>query len=247
MKYFVISILVFPLFLTAQNNILTVNGNYHLDIWKPYLKESSDFQDSTSAIESSTYRIGLNTEIKLNDKFWLSAGLIYKRIDYRVIDRIYTWTYYYYHAGQGNSYTDTVKGVYTDPADLVAKSYNFGVHLEGNYQLTENDTWSSSVGLASEVYLFEMYRSHYESDDFWVPGYGASGHPTTTLGDFNQFRVSGVNLDLHYRVRWQFASQFNAGLKLSVGTNLYSNWTHFSRNSWIGLGVEFGFNRKPSI
>lgn len=245
MKWFLILFLVFPFFLVAQNNILSVNGLYHLDIWKPYLKQVSDFQDSTNGIESSTYRLKLNTEVKINNKFWLSLGLVYKRIDYRVIDRIYTWTYYYYHMGQGNSYTDTVKGFYTDPADLVANAHNFGIHLEGNYELTKNDKWSSSFGLASDVYLLEMYRSYYESDDFWTLGNGASGHPVTTLGDFNQFRLSGVNLDLHYRIRWQFASRFNAGLKLSVGANLYSNWTHFSRNAWIGVGAEFGFNRKP--
>lgn len=234
-----------PFFAFTQNNVCTIDYSYHLDVWKPYTEEVQEYQDSTNSLKSSTYQVGLGTELHLSNKWWMVVGISYKSIHYRVVDQIHTWNFVHTSAGQGTINHDTLTRIYSDPADLVATSDNFGVKLELNYQFVNREKWLSSVGLGSELYGAEFYRATYESTDHSPNDYPES-IPSPLIDNDGSFFFSSANLELNYRLRWQFASQFNAGLKLSVGANLYSAWTHFSRNAWIGLGLELGFSRKSA-
>lgn len=244
MKYLFLVFIVAPIVSFSQNNIVRLEGSDHLDIWKPYLEETSNFQDSTDALKSHTYTIRLNTEIRTNNNWWFSIGLAFKQISYRAEDIIKSWKYTYYSGGQGMIISQSYTYFYDDPPDLVARSDNFGMHLESNYQLTDGPKWNTSVGLATDLYLFEMYRSWYESEDFKNFSYYEEGHPKPVRSNFNSFKFSSANFNFHYRIRRQLSDRFNAGLKLSLGANIYSDWTHFSKNAWLGMGLEFGFGRK---
>lgn len=244
MKSLICIFTVIPFVVFGQSNLVLLDTRYHVDFWKPYSREVKEYQDSTNALRSQTYSAGLSTEVRLSKKWWVLLGFSYKSIDYRVVDQIHKWNYVHTSAGQGAIYQDTLTRIYNDPADLVAKSNNWGIKLETNYQLNEAEKLQTSVGLSSEFYFLERYFSEYQSNDHSPYDYPES-IPYPLIDNEGKFFFSSINLNCHYRIRWLFSQRFNAGLKLSVGTNLYSNWTHFSRNAWIGLNLELGFGRKP--
>lgn len=47
-----------------------------------------------------------------------------------------------------------------------------------------------------------------------------------------------------YRQSFHWSDYFTFSGRISVGTNVYSDWDQYKRYVWIGLGLEAGFGKK---
>ena len=57
----------------------------------------------------------------------------------------------------------------------------------------------------------------------------------------NGFFLSGVNISAYYRQVFQLHENFSLAARISLGTNLYSDWDQYKKYAWLGLGLEMGF------
>jgi hypothetical protein len=57
------------------------------------------------------------------------------------------------------------------------------------------------------------------------------------------FPLSSIDLSIFYSNRWQLKDNFSLGARVSLGTNLYSDWDQFKKYAWLGLGLELGFGK----
>lgn len=191
-------------------------------------------------------------------KFSWLIGLSFMKINSTIKDRINNWNYVGKAIGAtGIIYYDTVYINYSDPPDLRSSSTNLGIHNEIIYHFKPFDkkqNLNHAIGLKSEVYLYEKFESEYYTTDIPVksiydPAPGYSDQPFPLFFEHNTLvYISNANLSTFYQIRWFPHDAFSIGMRISAGTNLYSDWQQFKKFGWLSLGLEVGFlAKKPKV
>lgn len=238
-------LLFLPSFSIAQKSFIRAELRRNIDVWNPFSEATEKYQDSSGNIYSSTWGINLQSDIISKPRWSLSAGISYKKINYRVTDRIHTWKYSYSFFNSGTLYYYEVTRNFEDPADLVSESNSFGLNSEFAFKLMDKSKLSHAIGVRPDIYFLEYFNSEYESDDFTSNDIEES-IPKPAEGPSNHLFFSSMNCDLFYRFTWYASNRLSIGAKVDFGVNLYSDWAEFKRYGYIGLGVELGFGNFKS-
>ncbi len=231
-------ILVFAVVMAQQlSGQIKLGVTQNIDVYKPYTPEGAAYAQKNDNVRSSTHHLYLNYTLKRNRFSW-NTGFVYQKTSMVVEEKIKTY-YTYQYSNSAPKITE-----HNDPLDLKSRSLSFGVMNEFAYKISKNEQYQSRLGISSEVYLLEFFRSHYYY------------HPTNEMFkelsvDFKpitselpaRFFFSGANLSVFYKITAQLEAGSIAA-RISLGTNLYSNWDQFRKYAWIGAGLEFGFGKK---
>ena len=258
LKCFIFSFFIFTQTLTfGQDNFIKIsifNGIVDKNIVLENLMEKYGYDYK---VENFTFDFSLKVISRKKNCFLM--GLSYKKIQSKIIDRITHWNYTTYHFGTGLYTYYTINQVYQDPADLISNYHNFGLNNEFIYKLKNHKNFQNDIGIKSEIYLFEFFNSHFYTKDIALknsenPTYSSSmdyslinssSKPFTKYYENkNQLFLSLVNLSLFYRLSYCVNEKFSLATKISLGTNLYSDWDQFKKYAWLGVGLEMGFGKK---
>ncbi|MGV3631581.1 MAG: hypothetical protein ACO1O6_10250 [Bacteroidota bacterium] len=231
-------ILLCPFGYKAQTNILHLNYNYHLDLWKPFSAEAQEFIKNGKEVTSKTWNMNLTSTIIHKPKFSWSAGFAYKSTNFRVKDRITKWAYLQYY--DNNQIVDTVQYTFSDPADLIAVSTSYAVTNQFAFLLRNKTLSKHYVGLEFDVYCLEYYDSWYESSNKLQEDH----QPYPNPGPVKHFFLSSISTAAFYKLFYVPKDYCSIGLKLSLGSNIYSDWDQFRKYVWMGVGLEIGFGKR---
>lgn len=245
-KLTVIIILFSSISFGQQANLLRLEYQYHQNAWLPYSEQGAIYQDSTGAISSNSWGVNLQTQFLTKKKWGLSAGLAYRKLNYRIEDRIHRWNYSYSTFSQGQTAVFYVDRYFDDPADLVATSNSWGLIGEGYVNVFETKNLKGSVGGSVDVYLLEFYEAFYSSTDF-SPNDRPESKPYAADGPNRKWFLSSSGASVFFRTTWYFSERINVGAKIGIATNLYADWEQFKKYSWLSAGLEIGFGRKPKV
>lgn len=248
--YFLIVFISFILNYRAQSSFIQIGTNLTIDTYLPYSSDAQEFIENGMDVTSKTSNnINLSITILNKNRFIWSLGLCYKHIDFRLKDRIKNWAYTSSYTGSGGTISWVNYYTFQDPADLVSKSNNFGLTNSFNFQFYEKGNFKNIIGLDLDVYLLEYYDAWYESDDITEKTNKAL-IPYPNNGPAKKFFLSSVSTVLFYKLIYApsfLKNNFSLATKISLGTNLYSDWDQFKKYAWLGVGLELGFGKKPMI
>lgn len=201
--------------------------------------------------EIKNYSLGVFYTLPSEKRFTYSVGFSYRKINAKTIDRITHWNYTTSYLISGIYFNDTIYQVYKDPADLVSESKNVGITNELSFKISEMKKMKHFVGIKTEVYLYEKFNSYYHSDDFSTIGNQSNDLSSdankpypTYYGNNTPFNFHSINVFVNYRILLNVTNYVSLAAKLSLGTNLYSDWDQFKKYAWLGVGLEMGFNFK---
>ena len=225
--------------ITFENNLL----NYNKELVK--LKDKYEY-DFTIKNNSISFSYNLLAKKKLNYYIGFSCRKTYLQ----VFDRIKHWNYETSYFSSGVYYYDTIYQILKDPADLISYSYNFGINHELTFDIKNYGKFETKLGVKSEIYLFERFKSYYYTTD---SNQGSTNNLsdnqtkpfTISYENKNRLFLSSANISLFYRMSYKIKDKFSLATKISLGTNLYSDWDQFKKYAWLGVGLELGFGNKP--
>jgi hypothetical protein len=151
----------------------------------------------------------------------------------------------YHFSAFGTSPASTV--VLEKPLDYESISKQTGVELDFRLQLKKNEKYIGFVGVRSASYFFEDFKYRYMNDDPPISqqvGGGANGETFGYLEEYNSLpfwnHYAATNLQLYYGYNCIPNKHISFAAKLSLGTNLHSDWDQFRKFLWLGVGVEMG-------
>lgn len=198
----------------GQRGEFLIRANPNFDIYKPY----THLVPVNSSIKSRTYTCAAQY-VSYHSKVNWAIGLSYKRI-YHYVDKFYKDDYTYY--------------------DLKSTSNSSGLISELSRTFQVDKVKRQMLGISSEIYLAEIYRSiginrksGYEDQNV-----------NQLIGRSKGCFLSSLNAAVFYRITIGVEEKARYSFKISLGTNVYSDWDQFSRYAWIGLGLEVGFVKK---
>ena len=137
--------------------------------------------------------------------------------------------------------------------DLDIKSHSLGFYFDYSKTLFEKLKTSGFVGSNCSVFVYENARGRYIDKDNLAetidPEYSqfVPGKVNTFLNTKKGFFISTVNVSVYYRQSFQLADNFSLAARISLGTNLYSDWDQFKKYAWLGVGLEMGFGKVKKI
>lgn len=116
------------------------------------------------------------------------------------------------------------------------------------------------IGLSSAIHLYEYANARFENEfntvntessnpDAWEAVYSYPGAPynTSPFSYFSHFYLASVDLSVFYRHILQVSPKLNLAARISLGTNLYSDWDQFKKYAWLGVGLEMGFGQVKQL
>lgn len=216
---------------------IKIGGNYNVDIYKPYTPEAQSYIKINDKVDSRTINGFINFKVLTREKMTLWVGISYKHINHEVQDKIKR--YYYYSYGNGT----TVLMPVDKTLDLKSESHSFGLMNEFSYSLASKEKLSHEIGITNEIYLLEFFKSfyYYDNSDEQFNDYRVTLLPMNSKLS-SPFFFSSANLAGFYRFTYHPTSLVTTSVKVSFGTNLYSNWDQFQKYAWVGLGLEIGLS-----
>lgn len=214
-----------------SENIVRIGYQKNLVVFAPYASNMDSYIQSGGKVESSSWSIYAQYAVFNRKRCSLLVGITFKKMNFIAEDRITNSIYY----NNGNM----VNYIYKDPIDYVSKSHSFGISAEFNYNLFANKIIRGQIGINSELYFLESFRAKYISQDTQGP-FGQS-IPSPEVGTIpDMFIYSASNISFFYKTSLNISPKISPAFKLSIGTNIHSNWSQFSRYAWVGLGFEVG-------
>ncbi|MGV3631587.1 MAG: hypothetical protein ACO1O6_10280 [Bacteroidota bacterium] len=236
----------------CQLNWLHINGNYMLDLWKPYSKESQAYMKEGKKVYSNAWNMNLMATILRRPKFAWSTGISYKKINFTVEDRITNWAFT--KGFDNNQIIDTFYYTFQDPANLKAVSQSYGFINQFSYTILDKENFKNYLGINVSVYALEYYDSWYESDqiqsDDEPTDYAklqSDEKPYPNPGPLKNWFLSSISTEIFYNIFYLpigYKGNFSIGAKISLGTNVYSDWDQFRKYAWMGVGLEIGFGKR---
>jgi hypothetical protein len=239
MKYLKIILSAFILILCANSfaqseNIVRIGYQKNLEVFAPYASNMASYIQTGGKVASSSWSMYAQYAV-FNKKCWsLLAGITFKKINFIAEDRITNSIY----ENNGN----IVNYAYKDPIDYVSKSNSFGLSVELNYKLFETKTVKGQIGLNSELYFLESFSAKYVSADTKPPTKQTIPIPEVETIP-KMFIYSASNISFFYRTALNISPKISPAFKLSIGTNIHSDWSQFSKYAWVGLGFEVGIGQ----
>jgi hypothetical protein len=221
-------IVLVPFNYAAQVNMVI---DQNLDWFKPYTKEAQEYLILNEKVISYTSKIQLEMPIVKRNHYEFGIGINYKRINHLVKNKI---NYFIIFDGS----------IKYSPVDLLSKSHSLGLNFYEKYNLISSKKYLGQIGINSTIYWLEIYKSEYK---FQISDAGLNPYFEGSFRPFNPseflFPLSSVDLSIFYINRWQLKDNFSLGARISLGTNLYSDWDQFKKYAWLGLGLEMGFGK----
>lgn len=222
---------------------LSFNYTRNLDLYKPYTETTQEYMKYNDQISSSTRSANVKYTAFSNGKISWNVGVCYKYIKHLIDHKVLGYYEHYVSPSMGLDYYIFRE---TD-LDLWSKSHSLGIVNELDYTFFETDKLINKVGISNEIYLFENYSSvyvfHKKHVNFNDEVFDVNLYPlNSNFGkNGNKLFLSSTNLSIYYRFEGKIADDFRFGTKISLGTNLYSDWDQFRKYIWIGVGLEVGF------
>ena len=212
-----------------------MNGSFNVDLYKPYTKAAQEYEQINDQVFSRTFFIGAHYRIQKKENNAFTYGIEYRNIQHTVKEKIRYIPQYEISGGQ---IVDTYHIYY--PLDQVSKSFSLG--LTGSYERSINKTvkFNDWYGIEAQWYFYETYKSNYYHGD---EIYSDEIQPTYILRYAFVFGISSLNTSIYYRYLLPLGEGVQLGAKISLGTNLYSDWDQFKRYVWLGVGLELGFGK----
>lgn len=231
------TLLLLPAYLLLSSLLLAqvpfsmkVGYERNLDLVK-FTKTADVFSDQGFDVRSSTQKIELFCTIPLAHSKWnLGTGVAYKMIKHEVKDYVLYTPY-----SDGN-----INGPYYTKltTNALSTSRSLGIKLEVSRIIHQREKFNGSTGLNTEWYFLEFYNSRFINPASPENEFQAKPKMVDTP---KNFFFSSCNLSVFYRFELQHPDVGpSLALKLSLGTNLYSDWDQFSKYVWIGVGGELG-------
>ena len=137
--------------------------------------------------------------------------------------------------------------------DLDIKSHSLGFYFDYSKPLFEKSKTSGFVGSNSSVFVYENTRGRYIDKENMLQSIDQEyvqfvpSNENSFLNTKKGFFISTVNVSVYYRQTFQFADNFSLAARISLGTNLYSDWDQFKKYAWLGVGLEMGFGKVKQI
>lgn len=232
MKYFLtvmFQITILAISFSQFNLGITKNIN----LFNKYAPETEEYiKDNNGRVSNSMFSVSLGYNLIKRKKFSIQTGFIFKNIKLIAEDKIKA--YYTLNWNTGNF------EMVLENRDLVFKSKSLGFSNNFSYNLFSGEKIKNEVGISNELYFWEHFRSHYYKSNTDVEVEGAPSQY-----GFSDFFFSSANLSLFYCFTFQQSEKFSLATKISLGTNLYSDWNQFKKYAWLGVGLELGFGKKP--
>lgn len=195
-------------------------------------------------MNKNNFTVNSSVLVHNSKKTNIYIGFSYKKINYQIVDRISKFTYVVEkNLGSGGYISDTLVHLFTDPADLISKSNNLGFIFEVKREFFSSNYTHHFIGISNEIYFWEKFTSKYQSSDFndenpeIVPF-------TNYYGNLTPFNFHSNSTSIFYNFLLQVNEQFSLATKISLCTNLYSDWDQFKKYAWLGVGLELGFGKK---
>jgi hypothetical protein len=234
------------LFFFMISNLLIVNSQiqnrleYFIDVYKPYTEEAQDYLQINNQISSSTFAYNIEWDFLKKSRFSVQMGFGYKFIRHIVLDKLTSVKYTHYY-----SPTNFYIGYFPATSDLVSVSHSLSLNMGLQKRIFITSKGNHTIGTSLKFYFFEWYNSKYITDRRAIKedyGYELL-EPTVYNNAEIGFFPSSLTTDIFYRYLWIVSDKFNLGTRISLGTNLYSDWDQFKKYAWVGLGLEMGFGK----
>jgi len=247
MKKRIILFFLFVLSIFCIKAQVKIGMEQNIDIFLPLTETAQKYEYNKNDLRTNTFSIFSNYELSISQKFIFSLGLNYKYSSFEVDNIIKEIEFKEYSSSSGNlidsGYFVTNVGYYT-----TSQSFGFNFHII--YNAFESKHTKHQIGLTSTCYIKELFEMGYVDDvlknapqDQW---YNEYSYRTPSLGIYgakNGFYFSSINLSAYYRFVFQFHENFSLAARISLGTNLYSDWDQFKKYAWLGVGLEMGFGK----
>jgi hypothetical protein len=236
-------IFIFLTLFTQQfvNAQISLGLNYNLDVYKPYTTETREYMKFNDKVKSNTFNITFQYNLIEKSKYSLNLGFSYKNINYVVQDKVLFY-YEYAYLGQTSPTNYVLKN---NILDLKSRSHSFGTIIDFSIKLKQNDKTINEIGLLNEIYLFEYNNSAYYFSNSNESLEESSLFISPLVPKLpRNFFFSSSNLCLFYRLTYKQSEKISMATKISLGTNLYSDWDQFKKYAWLGVGLEIGFGKK---
>jgi len=212
-----------PLLFAQQESALRIGYTYNLDVYKPYTKTAHESIKEYHNVKSSTQNASLIYQFPIGRSNWyLGTGIVYKKITH-TIDNYFTYS--------------NINSMHV-PTDVTSVSNSFGLSMEASKQVLSRNKINGQLGFQTKWYIVEYYTSTFKTTaSLQFPEFYEKLHPLVSTKD-KAFILSSVNLSAFYRLNVVNKEFLAVSGKISLGTNLYSDWDQFKRYVWIGLGAE---------
>ncbi len=242
-------LLIFGLKLFEVKSQIILGHELNLDVYKPYTEFGKIYKENNEDVKSSTNstRLYYSFNIKENNSFGL--GMTYMNKSMFIKDKIKGISVIEY-----NSVEEPIDTLFFySNFDLDIKSHSLGFYFDYSKTLFEKLKTSGFVGSNCSVFVYENARGRYIDKDNLAetidPEYSqfVPGKVNTFLNTKKGFFISTVNVSVYYRQSFQLADNFSLAARISLGTNLYSDWDQFKKYAWLGVGLEMGFGKVKEI
>jgi hypothetical protein len=262
MKHKIFWILFFPLFAFSQQGI-EFFGTYNQPLATSFVNDIAHYKQASHKTNLSNFVAGVNVLLYKQKKFNIRAGLTYKYLTLNVADVLDSMSYTVTHYGSTPpddqpffTWTDKYAYYYKDKPDYNQRSHSLGINLDFRYSFFEKNKIKQEVGMTTNVYCFEHYLLSYRSKDLSsLRGVDIDASDFRYKVLLNQYKsglqkkifLSAVDLNLLYQFNWIISPNFSLGLRASIGTNLYSDWSQFKKYLWAGFGLHVGFLKDEKV
>lgn len=228
------------LFSQKQNRI-QLDYLHHFSMYHQPNFGTQQFIENGGNYSSNSYEFGINMVAYHQEKFSATVGLRFG-LNQLILDN-YVDAYYFYD----KTYT------FENKASVDSYSLLGGLQLGVRYQLMSKTTSLGFVGLNSTVHFYDKFRFRYLSDDFEklrqqqsLTGFNPSEYQEILRT--NKYKPNGnpryqlsiINMQFYYGYNFISSTHFSVAGKVSIGTNLHSDWDQFKKYVWIGAGLEVG-------
>lgn len=229
------------------NAQIRVGISYNVDLYKPYTALAKEYQKENNNIHSQTANLNLSYPVLKKEKWTWETGLSYKFIRH-VVDKKIEYYYDTYFKKAQNTEIETYYVLVHNPLDLISKSHSVGIVNSLNFKWKQREKHLQELGLQSEIYFFEYFKAAYYTQNHKnYNDHKSSASPYLSPSyDINPklFFLNCVNLSAFYRHSWVRTDKNPLAAKISLGTNLYSDWDQFKKYLWLGVGFEIGFGKR---
>ena len=218
----------------------------NIDLWKPYTDFAQDYQKLNDQIYSYTQTASLGYNVRSKGSNNIVCELSYKKINHQVLGVIRSIQVIEYSPGSG-AHLDT--SFVNGSADLKTVSHSLGLNFGFGRSIFQLKKQTGKIYGNVGIYMFEKSQSEYVYDsDFTTSLPDSYNHlyfqPSRSYLNYRYgFFLSSINFSTYYKHVWQLHENFSLAARVSIGTNVYSDWDQFRKYVWMGVGLELGFGK----
>jgi len=250
---------IFYLFLVFLPNGLfaqiTIGGEYNVSLYKPYSSVYENHVNNRHMITNFytfSNKIYYSVDIQSKHNFSLGINFMNTEIEHKnFIDSVIV---YHYEYGPNPEVVDTTMVYF--PISLIENSIRLGFYFDYQHVLFTRKKHVGKIGISSVISIYEYANARFKNElnsvntessnpAAWEAKYSYPGAPynTAPYSYFSHFYIASADLAIFYRQHYQVSPKFSLAARISLGTNLYSDWDQFKKYAWLGLGLEMGFGK----